>query len=343
MHDLDSHLETLANHGYAPGSIRSYFLALRRFIGWLDSREPTGAVCNAYIKYLQVDLALRPRSIRPAAAAIRGYLAWLHGQGKLTTMPASIKLPALDAPDSYCPTDAEMERLWKAIEALPQKTSHQRYVRRRTLTVMALLAWAGLRHSELHALEADDIDLEARQIRIRYGKGGKTDWLPLASPDLRDYLTEWVRVRADWVAQHQPLPEVAGALFHVDRRRRLGDAANRAMWDWLNAAVRPRHKLTDHCIRRYYGTTLNRRGAPLADTSRLMRHRSLKSTLDYLKWDEASISESASKLGRAVNQGEQESPVRPAVDLPPRVERQEGAKDRRAWLRDRKRSPGRAG
>lgn len=337
MTELDSYLEQLANAGYAPSTIRLYRLALRRFTRWLEGREPTGAVVNAYVRYLQTELALRPRTVRPAMAAIKGYLKYLHDRGEIAAIPAAIRLPPLDAPDSYCPTDTEMERIWIAAEALPQKTAHQRYLRRRTLTILALIAWAGLRHSELQALDVDDIDLEKRTLRIRCGKGGKTDWLPLSSPDLRDYLAEWLKVRGEWVAEHQPWPAVAQALFHVDRRRRIGDRVSRTMWDDLNRRAQPAQRVTDHSIRRYYGTTLDRRGIALADVSRLMRHKSIVTTFAYLKWDTQSISDAAATLGRSVHPREPEPPRPAPRNSPPRAS--EGGQ-RRDWLRRRRQKPG---
>lgn len=321
--ETESYLAKLANEGKAPATIRVYRIALRRFTAWIGEREPTGAEVNAYVRHLQKDLALRPRTIRPAMAAVRGYLGWLQECGKLPAAPLKIRLPSLDAPASYCPTDDEMERLWLAVEGLPQKTDHQRFVRRRTLTVIALLAWAGLRHSELLALEVSDIDLEHRRLRIRSGKGGKGDWLPLSSPDLRDYLTEWLRVRAEWIAKREPTELIAAALLPVDRNRRLSEGANRAMWKWINSTVKPAEKLSDHCLRRYYGTTLNRRGRSLADTSRLMRHRNIASTLAYLKWDNASIAESAAVMGRQkINPAEPTPAPPPRQHSPARPERQ---------------------
>jgi site-specific recombinase XerD len=333
--EVESYLQKLADEGKAPATVRVYGMALKRFTGWLADRPPTGANVNAYVRYLQTELALRPRTIRPAMAAVRGYLGWMQDTGQITGAPLKIKLPALDAPDSYCPTDAEMERIWRCVEELPQKTAHQVFVRRRTLTVLALIAWAGLRHSELQALELGDIDLPARRLRIRCGKGSKTDWLPLSSPDLRDYLAEWLKVREAWAAKHQPVPPVDVALLPTDRARKWGDAGNRAMWDWINRTVKPAKRITDHCLRRYYGTTLNRRGVSLADTSRLMRHSNIASTLDYLKWDNASIAEGAAKMGRgAVHPTEPEPKPPPPPNSPPRVESK--PEDRRAWLRQRR-------
>ena len=295
---LDCFVAHLGNAGLAPGSIRSYFLALRRFSRWLGERAPDGATVNAYVRHLQTDLALRPRSIRPACAAIKQFLEWCEERGHISQAPPRIRKPPLDKPSTYCPTAAEVSRIWAWADALPQATLHQRYVKERTRTVLALLLWAGLRHSELQALDVSDVDLDRRELRIRCGKGGHTDTLPLASVDLFEQLSRFVELRAEWVDQHQPYPEVAAALFHIDCRRRIGDANNREMWAALNAAVSPASPIRDHACRRYFATSLCRNGVALADVSRLMRHRSLQTTLVYLYSDQQSVNAAAATLGR---------------------------------------------
>jgi site-specific recombinase XerC len=69
----------------------------------------------------------------------------------------------------------------------------------RDKAIVYLLLYAGLRVSELCALEMSDIDLAPRsgQVLVRSGKGGKARAVPL-NLDARRAVSDWQNVRGDY-------------------------------------------------------------------------------------------------------------------------------------------------
>lgn len=66
--------------------------------------------------------------------------------------------------------------------------------RERDRLILALFAYAGLRRSELIALDWDDIDLDRRLLRIRVAKGGRQRVVPI-HPGLVPLLLAYLETR----------------------------------------------------------------------------------------------------------------------------------------------------
>src|SRR5690606_1939647 len=62
--------------------------------------------------------------------------------------------------------------------------------RARDLAMMQMMLQAGLRISEVAALDVEDVDLNRRTVTIRSGKGGKYR-VALMNPDLVKAVEEW--------------------------------------------------------------------------------------------------------------------------------------------------------
>lgn len=123
-------------------------------------------------------------------------------------------------------------------------------------------AFAGLRVSEIAALRAEDVDLDARVIVVRHGKGDQGETVPLA-----DELVDEVR---RWPARGRFFPGLQGN--HVSARIR-------AVFRKLDIAHRP------HDLRHSFGTQAARRtGGNLLIVAGLMRHRAISNTQRYVRY-----------------------------------------------------------
>ena len=140
--------------------------------------------------------------------------------------------------------------------------------------LLALLAYAGLRRSELLGLDWDDVDLERRLLRVRKAKGGRQRVLPI-HPALAPLFIDYLALRA-----RDPR---AGPL-----RRHPGQAALGHDPQPDLPPLRPgrrcdpeRKRVTPHTLRHVFASELLHAGANLRQIQELLGHKHLDSTQRY--------------------------------------------------------------
>lgn len=141
--------------------------------------------------------------------------------------------------------------------------------RRKTRMMILLAALAGLRVSEVARVKGEDVDLDARTIRVR-GKGGVEATVPLH------------RMIVDY-AREAEFP-TRGWWFPTNRRR--GSASGHVGGQNVSEVIRRTMRRADvhatpHALRHFYGTELVRSGTDLRTAQSLLRHASLATTAIY--------------------------------------------------------------
>lgn len=136
----------------------------------------------------------------------------------------------------------------------------------RMRALLLLCAHGGLRVSEALALTWDDVRLDARELTVRHGKGGKQ---------------RRVVVGESLIGALQNLPrqaQVIGGSYPaaVERLQRL----------CVRATVPYRGH---HALRHYAGTRLTREGASLDDVARHLGHSALETARIYAKWSDEGL------------------------------------------------------
>jgi site-specific recombinase XerD len=147
--------------------------------------------------------------------------------------------------------------------------------RERDRLLLALLAYAGLRRSELLALDWDDVDLERRLLRVRRAKGGQARVVPI-HPAL-------VPLFFAYLATRLPLNEPA--LFTGVQGRRLSQTLlTQTFLRYARAVgVRERKRVTPHTLRHVFASEILRAGANLRQIQELLGHKHLDSTQRYTR------------------------------------------------------------
>src|SRR6266545_2698491 len=135
--------------------------------------------------------------------------------------------------------------------------------------LLALMAYAGLRRSELLGLDWDDVDLERRLLRVRKAKGGRQRTLPI-HPALAPLFLDYLQCRA-----RDPEP----ALFTGVQGRRLSQTImTQTFLRYARAAgVTERKRVTPHTFRHVFASELLRAGANLRQIQELLGHKHLDS------------------------------------------------------------------
>jgi site-specific recombinase XerD len=141
-------------------------------------------------------------------------------------------------------------------------------MRRKTRVMILLAALAGLRVHEIAKVRGDDVDIEARTLRVT-GKGGRTDTLPL-HPILVEIAKTMPR-RGWWFMGNSKRPGQPIA------RRSVSEVIQMAM---ARAGIPGG---VAHRLRHWYGSNLVAAGADLRTAQTLLRHANLNTTAIYVQ------------------------------------------------------------
>jgi site-specific recombinase XerD len=141
--------------------------------------------------------------------------------------------------------------------------------------LLTLMAYAGLRRSELLGLDWDDVDLSRRLLRVRKAKSGRQRTIPI-HPALAPLFAEYYATRV-------PLSEQA-VFVGVQGNRLHYTQLGQVFRHYVHAAgVNERKRVTPHTLRHVFASELLRAGANLRRIQELLGHKHLDSTQRYTR------------------------------------------------------------
>lgn len=144
----------------------------------------------------------------------------------------------------------------------------------RDRTLVATLAATGMRRAEVAALDARDVDLEARRVTIRSGKGGKQRTVPITeelASDLRLLIGKRTTGPVFLSNRH-------GALTTRQVNYIVADAGTRAGVKNPNPSSCGR--LTCHLFRHTFARHWKQRGGDIESLAQILGHASSSTTVD---------------------------------------------------------------
>ena len=192
-------------------------------------------------------------------AALKCFFRFLVEEERLTRDPAlPLRTPKKREALPDVLTMGELERL------LVQPGRHEIWERHfpgkpeRDRLLLALMAYAGLRRSELLGLDWDDVDLSRRLLRVRRAKGGRQRTIPI-HPALAPLFAEYYATRV-------PLTEQA-VFVGVQGNRLHYTQLGQIFRHYVDAAgVNERKRVTAHAPTRLRLRAPPRRREPAPDT-----------------------------------------------------------------------------
>ena len=197
-------------------------------------------------------------------AALRSFYKFLVRIGRVDSSPvAVVRTPRLDR---RLPKLLDIEQ----IEALLGAPNTETILGARDRAILETIYSAGLRISELVALNIEDLDEFSGAVRVQ-GKGKKERISPLGSlavDAIRRYLDKRERPRR-------------GALFVNARGRRLTDRSIRRNLDKYLAIAGIGQDISPHSLRHSFATHMLNAGADLRSLQELLGHESLSTTQIY--------------------------------------------------------------
>ncbi len=224
-----------------------------------------------------------PASLHRMKAALRAFFAWAIDVGIVDDNPArSIRMHRLPRKLPVFLTTAEKKRLLKELKGRTDFSTL------RDRAMIEVLLGTGIRLGELAALDMDDIDLDAKHLRVR--AKGNVPQVKFIKTDLRTLLRRYLAER-----RRHGRPEME-ALFLSNRDGRLcqRQIANR-LAHWLRKAGIEK-ELTPHGLRHTFATHLYGATNDLLVVQRALGHRDVSTTQIYTHLVDGQLEEALERL-----------------------------------------------
>jgi integrase/recombinase XerD len=279
--------------GLAENTIEAYRRDLRLWgeycrLKRIDPAAPRREQLTRFLESLRAGSApanvpMSSSSVARMLVSVRALYRFLATEGAIETNPAA-RLRAPKRPRAI-PRAISVEDIARLVE-LPPDT----LLGRRDAAMLELLYGAGLRISELVALDVDDIDLDNRSVLVRAGKGSKSRRVPMgrkASTATGAYLS----VSRPQLAAKAAAKTSAGALFLNARGARL---SRQGAWKVLKNHARAAglgDKVSPHTLRHSFATHMLDAGADIRVVQELLGHASLATTQVYTLVSETHLRE----------------------------------------------------
>jgi integrase/recombinase XerD len=298
---VDEYIGWQAARGMSLSRRSSSRYALELFIDWtgahrIENWQQVGeADLKAFLNYLErehrAERPLESATVRHWFIAVRLFFGWLYGRGHLLQNPAErIRLPALEGKLPRVLSEPEIERL---IEAPDVSTA----LGLRDRAIMEALYATGIRHRECWKLNVYDVEVRAKRLTVREGKGGRDRIVPLTS-NAAYWIERYLRtargeLAAGYVKGQAP-PPPSQALW-------LARTGFRLSYPMIEQRIKGYARELDlkanvHIFRHCCATHLLRRGAGIRQIQQLLGHNHLQSTSVYTCLDIADLQATIAKL-----------------------------------------------
>ena len=267
--------------GLSPNTLAAYRRDLTRYAGFLARREidDVTAIDGATIRSFVASLSASTHGAdeRPYAAAsvvralstVRSFHHFAVREG------ITDRDPSLDVTRPRIPRALPRPLGREEVERLLETPDASNPVGLRDRAILELLYGAGLRISELTALDVDDVDLDEGAVRV-LGKGGKEREVPVGSHAREAVDAYLVAARPSLATERS-----RAALFLNTRGGRLTrQSCARMLAVYVGAADIDR-RVTLHSLRHSFATHLLEGGADVRVVQELLGHASVATTQVY--------------------------------------------------------------
>ncbi|GMT43012.1 MAG: tyrosine recombinase XerC [bacterium] len=262
---------------HSPNTLKAYKIDLAQFIGFLKKKASL-RVTDGFVDFRRID-----------AMDIRAFMASLHGK-KMHPSTLGRKLSCIRVFFKYLAREGLADKNVAALirsPGVPQKRARILNVDEaftlmdsaakagglfagRDRAILELLYGCGLRVSEIHSMNREDFDPDAKSIRV-LGKGNKERIVPVGRK-LFEALEEF--------CGNDP-EKTSGPMFCSKNRRRL---TVRGIFNivvrWANKSGIAK-KITPHSLRHTFATHMLDGGADLRSIQELLGHSSIATTQKY--------------------------------------------------------------
>jgi len=277
---LMSFLSSLKTRNYAPATIRVYREQLKVFGRFLKEKriDDVRQVTHQDLSEYQDQVSNQPISLPTQALRIRAVKRLyehlmnenhllMNPSARITEPPMGERLPKVLL------TSEEVNKILK-------QPNLSLMVGIRDRAVLELLYSTGIRVGECEALTVYDVEIKARLLRIRSGKGRKERVVPLgkeAAKWIKEY-QQRVRPRSSRLAPH-----VRNLFLAVTGNPMTAKMTRAMIHKYVKQARIKKKGITCHTFRHTFATELIKNGADIISVQKLLGHKDIKSTLIYTR------------------------------------------------------------
>jgi integrase/recombinase XerC len=212
-----------------------------------------------------------PATIIRKVSTLRSFGRFLFRRGLITkNITAQLKSPKSQR---GLPRFLTVDEAFRVVTAPDEDDAHSDALCARDKAIVELLYGAGVRVSELRGLEVNDVDMDARRLRVM-GKGRKERRAPFGQAAY-DAIAQWLAKRGDLLEAATP------ALWIGLRGTELSVRQIQNVVRRYGALGAGRPDLHPHALRHSYATHLLDAGADLRSIQELLGHASLATTQRY--------------------------------------------------------------
>lgn len=267
----------------APATIRSNRIEARNLLRSLFADGPltfdTVAARDVMTHIRRATKACRPNSACRVVGGVRAFLRFALYRGWLDTdMSSHIPAPAIWSQSSIprsLQDDQVLRTLAQCDRAIPSGC--------RDYAVILLLARLGLRAGEVVALQLEDIDWQAGELKVRNGHT-RVDRLPLPH-DVGEALARYLREARPRCVSRQIFVRAQAPLEGFSSGTAVAAIVRRA----LQRAGIDAPSNGAHVLRHTLATRMLREGSSLPEIGEVLRHRQQQTTTIYAKVDFRSL------------------------------------------------------
>jgi len=272
------------NRGYSDHTLRNYRIDLEQFFAFLSSERQkkdqkqnetgrdsiTAQDIKAYIGYLYG--RLKRTSISRRLSALRSFFLFLEKNGMISENPScNISSPKLN---KYLPNYMSVDEIFRVLENADTDT----WLKQRNIAILELLYSCGIRVSELHSLDIQDIDFDQRLIKVT-GKGKKQRILPVGKKAI-NAVNRYLRASVETRKRYHLHP-VRSPLFINQRGKRLSVRSIERITKQYAVKSGLTSEISPHSFRHSFATHLLDGGADIRSVQELLGHASLSTTQRY--------------------------------------------------------------
>lgn len=279
---IESFKKYLIEDGKSENTIKNYIRNVKLFFKWLD--ETTGTDFNKllrqnildYRSYLITIKKDKARTINTKIAALIKFNEFLVDEKIQENIVVSKKDNIKIQEEVASPTDITR----KEVEGFRQKVLEEKG--NRDYAIVTLMAYAGLRISEVLNLKLDDIDLIAKEIIVK----GKRDKYRLvyANQKIINSTKEYLKDRGKSKYKDSEY------LFISNRGNRIARSGINMMFNEFSK------KITPHTLRHFYCTNALESGFSIHEVANQAGHSNIHTTLRYTNPSREKMKEKADLL-----------------------------------------------
>ena len=274
--------EYVDNLDFSPNTIQRYNKDLNAFNLYLEQKY-NGQVFLEDITVSDIEMFMASLKKHYAPISRSRYLYTLRSFYKFAhkkelvekNLALSLEPGKLPVKERHYLTEEEIEKLVEAIDhALIS-------------LVVVFLANTGLRISECLNLTLEDVDLDAKLIRVKNGKGNKDRNVPISKklhPLIQDYRDNW---RDAYGSERFFATKKTGKLTNTYINTVLRDTVKKLGW---------KKKVSCHILRHSFASNLIKKKVGIVEVQKLLGHSSLKTTSVYTHVDNEQLYEAVNVL-----------------------------------------------